>query len=176
MNLNSLNIANNFAKALSDLNLEEKIILENLDQISKTINSSKDLQDFYANPTIESNIKLKVTEDIFKSKINDNVYEFLTVLVEKNKVNILNSIYEQVVSKLDKKNNIQYVQITSATDLNDEYKSKIIYALKTKLNKEIKPKWFVDTSIIAGLIVKIDDTVIDTSLKNKLENLSKNIR
>ena len=48
--------------------------------------------------------------------------------------------------------------------------------LEHKLNKEITPIWTVDKGLIAGLAFKIDDCVIDTSIRAKLENLSKNIK
>ena len=47
--------------------------------------------------------------------------------------------------------------------------------LEHKLNCEITPSWSVDESIIAGLLFKFDDYVIDTSVRTKIESLSKSI-
>ena len=44
-----------------------------------------------------------------------------------------------------------------------------------KLNKDIICDWGVDNEIIAGLIFKIDESIIDNSVRHKLEDLSKEI-
>ncbi|MBQ8168754.1 F0F1 ATP synthase subunit delta, partial [bacterium] len=58
-------------------------------------------------------------------------------------------------------------------ELDEVYKQRITEKLNTKLNKNIVADWQIDESIIGGLIVQIDDDVIDTSIKNKLENIQK---
>ena len=70
-------------------------------------------------------------------------------------------------------NNIKRVEIVSAVELSDEQKQKTIEKLHIRLNKEVKVNWALDTNIIGGLVIKIDDDIIDTSLKNKLDKLSK---
>ena len=67
------------------------------------------------------------------------------------------------------------VEIVSAIKLNFEAKTNVLFKLEHKLNCEIVPDWQVDEDIIAGLIFKFDDFVIDTSVRNKVENLSKTI-
>ena len=76
---------------------------------------------------------------------------------------------------LDKINNIQRVEVVSAIELDDNSKQKIIDKLQHRLQKNVIAQWQTDEEIIGGLVVKINDDVIDSSLKNKLENLSKNI-
>ncbi|MBQ2612236.1 F0F1 ATP synthase subunit delta, partial [bacterium] len=45
--------------------------------------------------------------------------------------------------------------------------------LEKKLKQKVKPEWILNPDIIAGLKIKIDDTIIDTSINAKLENLDK---
>ena len=53
---------------------------------------------------------------------------------------------------------------------------KIINKLSEKLNKTIIPTWETNKEIISGLVFKIGDDIIDTSLLNKVESIGKNIR
>ena len=59
--------------------------------------------------------------------------------------------------------------------MNFETKSNILFKLERKLQCEVIPHWSIDENIIAGLQFKFDDYVIDSSVRNKIENLSKNI-
>jgi F0F1-type ATP synthase delta subunit len=74
---------------------------------------------------------------------------------------------------LDKNASKKKVEIISPIELNFENKSNILFKLEHKLNCEIIPKWTIDESIIAGLVYKFDDYVIDTSIRAKLKDFSK---
>lgn len=59
--------------------------------------------------------------------------------------------------------------------MDENIKQRILEKLQLKLHQNVIAEWKIDTDIIGGLIVKIDDDVIDSSLRCKLENLSKHI-
>ena len=99
----------------------------------------------------------------------------MKLLVEKNRFDEFESIVIAFNDYLDKKSNKKTVEIISPIKLNFETKSNILFKLEHKLNCEVVPHWTVDESIIAGLAFKFDDYVIDTSIRNKIENLCKNI-
>ena len=56
-------------------------------------------------------------------------------------------------------------------DLSEEKKSDIRNRIAEKLQKDVKVSWGVDEDIIAGLIFNIDDTVVDNSIRHKLDTL-----
>jgi F-type H+-transporting ATPase subunit delta len=120
--------------------------------------------------------KNEILNEIFNGKINEKTIEFLKLLVEKNRILQFKEILESYKQKLNDINDVKEVEITSAIELTDEFKSKIISKLETKLNKKIVPNWTISEDIISGLVIQFDDTSIDTSLKNKIENLSKVIK
>ena len=76
---------------------------------------------------------------------------------------------------MDNMSNKKNVEIVSSIELNFETKSNILFKLERKLQCEVIPHWSIDENIIAGLQFKFDDYVIDSSVRNKIENLSKNI-
>jgi F-type H+-transporting ATPase subunit delta len=90
-------------------------------------------------------------------------------------MNIISEIADEFEKELEELNNIVRVDITSAIDLNDERKTDIRNRIAEKLQKDVKVSWGVDSDIIAGLIFNINDTVIDNSIKHKLDKLSESI-
>ena len=151
-------VSKNYAKALLDVADEFNsldLIKTQLDDIKSVLQSSKDLQIVMENSSISSAKKIEILTSIFGNKIDEKLMNFLKFL--------------------DKKSNKKNVEVISPIELNFETKSNILFKLEHKLNCEVVPHWTVDESIIAGLAFKFDDYVIDTSVRNKIENLCKNI-
>lgn len=171
--------AKNYAEALVQIGQDGlvayDVILSNLRDISDTLNASDDLKKLLNNPTIDDESKIDVISNIFSECIDSHILTFLEILVAKKRIGEFNEIYSDYVDKLDEINNIQPVEVVSAVDLRDEYKSKIVQKLSDKLGKNIKANWNVDSEILAGLKIKIDDNVIDMSLKNRIDKLSKDL-
>jgi F-type H+-transporting ATPase subunit delta len=71
--------------------------------------------------------------------------------------------------------NIRPVTVISAVKLNSTQQNTIVEKLANKLNKKILPNWEINKDIIAGIMIKIDDNVLDMSLKNRIEKLGKSL-
>jgi len=165
------NSAKIYAKALIKTNIDSEIILSNFDIISSVVKSSSDFFDIMQSPIVDVKIKKEIIDDIFNNKININVLNFLKILVEKDRFSEILQIIDVYKDEVDKINDIKHVKIISAVDLNDNQKKRIVSTLQNKLSKTIIPHCEVDESIIAGLIVKVDDDIFDDSLKNKLDKI-----
>jgi F-type H+-transporting ATPase subunit delta len=61
--------------------------------------------------------------------------------------------------------------VRSARPLSNEQKERIGKALGTALGKRIEVRVVVDPSVIGGLVAKVGDTVIDASVRNRLDQI-----
>lgn len=147
--------------------------LSDLNTVLDVIKSSKEFELTMLNPSISLQTKYEIIDEIFKKELDEKVLNFIKILVEKNRFNEFNQIIQAYSDELDNMNNIKRVEVISAVELSDEQKQKTIEKLQIRLNKEVKVNWALDTNIIGGLVIKIDDDIIDTTLKNKLDKLSK---
>lgn len=170
-------VSKKWAKALIELTSEDESIskeevLSDLKGIAETIESSEELSNVINNPSISTEEKQIVICKLFQDKVKPIVYNFLFVLNLKKRMNIIGEIVAEFEKELELLKNIVRVDITSAIDLSDEKKSSIRQRVAEKLQKDVKVSWGVDADIIAGLIFNIDDTVVDNSIKHKLDTLS----
>jgi F-type H+-transporting ATPase subunit delta len=85
------------------------------------------------------------------------------------------NVAEEFKKELDAFYNIKHVHVTSAIELNNDKKDEIKNKLAEKLNANVDIDWGIDSDIIAGLILNIDETIIDNSIRHKLDDLSKSI-
>lgn len=176
--LNISTVSKNYAQALIDVAAESnsyELFKDQLDEIKSVLDSSKDLQIVMGNTSINISKKIDILKTILGDKVNPKIMNFLNLLIEKNRFDEFDSILVSYNEILDKKSNKKNVEIISPIELNFETKSNVLFKLEHKLNCEVVPRWTVDEDIIAGLTFKFDDYVIDTSIRNKIENLSKNI-
>ncbi len=171
--------AKNYADALVKLGQDNVIsyddILNNLEIISEICTQSKDLTGVLENPAISDETKFSIIDEVFTKYVNVKIRDFLKILIEKKRFKELEGIVAAYQEELDKINNLQRVEVISAGEFDDNSKQRIIEKLQKRLQKNVIAQWQTDEEIIGGLVVKINDDVIDSSLKNKLENLSKNI-
>ena len=143
--------------------------------VANTLSQSQDLNDFFNNPIISTEDKKDVIEKVFSNEIDPLMVNFLKVIVDKNRFSAFSEITSAFKEAVDKSNNISRVTVTSAVNLSDDAKNRLKNKLEEKMHKTVTLDWEIDPKIIAGLVIQMGDNIIDTSLKNKLEDLSKNI-
>ncbi len=95
---------------------------------------------------------------------------FLKILVDKNRFSLFNDILSAYRETLDDINNISKVRVTSAVEMTKEAQDKLKSKLEEKLKKKVVFDMDINPDIIAGLVIKIGDNVVDMSLKHKLED------
>lgn len=174
----NIKIARKYSNALLESALESNRldkVYNNLVFVIETINSNKQLNDFLVSPIIKADDKKDVINKIFSIHVENIVLDFLLVLADSNRLNVLEEILNQFSASYNKENNIVKPNVISAVELDDIQKQKITEKLETKLAKKIEPKYFVDNDIIGGLIIEIEDKTIDCSLKTKFNNMKKQL-
>ena len=169
------NYADGIIEYISANNVCAEGLLSNLQYILSTLKSSTEFNEILKNPAIDFSKKNEILNEIFQNEIGDAEKNIIKILIEKQRFNEFESIIEALKIKIQDLKGEKEVLITSAIELADYEKSLIISKLQSKLNKIIIPKWNISKEIIGGLIIQIDDNVIDMSLLNKITDLSKNI-
>ncbi len=156
-------IAKTYANSLSDGGLND------LQTVMTILESSNELNTVLTSPIIHK--KQEIIDEVFKNEIGSEVLNLLKILADKGRFSEFKNIFEEYKKLQDEKNGVKSVTVISAIELKDEYKSQITDALAKRINKKINAAWQINPEIIGGLVVKIDDDIIDTSIKNKLDNL-----
>lgn len=178
IDIKNINIAKKYANALfetaNEMNKVE-LVMQNLIFIDETLRTNEQLFAFFNNPIITRDDKKDVLQKIFAIHIEKIVLDLMFVLVDNARIDAFDEIVNQYASIYNIKENIVKPNIISAVELDEEQKQKVIAKLQNKLNKKIIPNYVVDESIIAGMIIEIDDKVIDFSLKEKFEQVQKQL-
>lgn len=169
-------ISYRYANSLLLLAEEKNIfgkISDDADIIFNTLSGSKELRALLKNPVVKGEIKKSLLEKIFKEKISGETMSFVNFILEKNREEILLEIFKEFLALVDKKNGVVKARITSAVDLNYMLKQKIVADLEKKTNRKVSADYSIDSNMIGGFIIRIEDTVYDASVKHQLSLLRK---
>lgn len=172
-------IADRYAEALVDIAKDGKLTFEkissDLNLIKEILIQSKDLNEFLINPTVSIENKKEIIDKVFSNEIDALIINFIKILIDKDRFSAFNEVLESYNKSLDNINNICRVNVTSAVKMSEESKARLKQKLEEKVRKNVVLDLDINSDIIAGLVIKIGDNVIDMSLKHKLEDLSKSI-
>ena len=168
-----------YARALLEIAAEDNIakeLNEELSALSEISVANPELCGILDAPTVTDKEKFDFLESVFKGRISDISYNFLSVLTSKGRFKYLPAIAEDFKKGCYDMCGIAEVIVTTAVPLKDEARQKLILKLNSKYGKEIILKEKVDPSIMGGMIVTYGDSMLDGSVKTKLEKMHKQIK
>ena len=150
-------------------------VLEDIRLIDNTIEASDELSNFLSSPIIKFDDKVEALNEIFSDKVQDVTAKFIKLLAKKGRVNLLAQIVKAFLQKYNEYAGIIEVEVYTAYELDETQKSSLHKALEEKTQKKVDMNVTVDASLKGGIAVRIDDTVIDGTIKHKLEELEEQL-
>lgn len=168
-----------YGDALFDLAIERQqldLVAEEIQVLKDTLANNAELLQFLNHPKVSNEEKIKSIEDMFKDKLSDTTVGFLVIVVAKGRYNELNAIMTYFLEAVREYRKIGKASVVSASELTEEQKQKIVAKLiDTTDYVEFIMDYKVDPSIIGGLIIRIGDRVVDSSIRSKIELMKKDL-
>ena len=176
--IKNLKISRKYSNALFEAAIEAGL-LDKVNQdiifVVETLNSNEQLDEFLKSPLISNNDKKDVVQKLFAVHIEKTTLDFLFVLIDSGRFDIINEVLNQFSISYNKEKNIVKPIVTSAVALDETQKKVLLSKLENKLNKKVEPEYVVSSDIIGGLVIEIEDKTIDCSLKAKFDNIQKQL-
>ncbi len=144
-----------------------------LNELSEIFKDRK-IQKFFLDPKINNNDKVSLISEsnmqTDKKKIN-----FLRLMIEKNKLFLIDSIYNRYKKLIDLNNGVKRAEIITAFKLTETQLNQINDKLSNITKNKVVGNNVVDKSILGGFIAKFDDQMLDMSTMGKLSELKDKI-
>ncbi len=172
-------VSKTYGSALFEVAMENNTLDTTLEEVlfvKQSFLENEDLTKLMLHPNVAKEEKVQVIENIYKGKVADEITATMLMLITKGHQKDFLSVFDYVISAIKEEKGIGIAYITSAVELNDEQKEKIEQKLlETTKYQEIEGIYQVDKDLIGGLVIRIADTVVDSSLKTQIEKLSKSL-
>ncbi|MFU7516943.1 F0F1 ATP synthase subunit delta [Clostridium sp. HCS.1] len=145
--------------------------LEDLHEICNLIETNKDFYEVIKHPQISTKKKKRTFINIFKGHIDEELLSFLLILIEKDRILYLKEkLVEMEKIDLERKNTLKGI-VKTTIPLTEKEFSNLISTLEDKYKKNIVLEQVIDEKILGGIYVRINNDVIDGTVKSKLDDL-----
>lgn len=172
-------VSSRYARALLDIADKEAItdkVIVDLDLVSEMIRSSKELNNLVQSPIVADWQKKKIFQELLSGKTQEVTLKFIELLIDKGREVLIENIIDRFLKLYDEKNNRVKIDVTSATELTDTLKSKIVAKLTEATSKTIIPTYFTDPSVKGGISIRVNDWVYDATLLTQLKLLKEDLK
>ena len=171
----SITSAERYSLALFELSDENNLLSQIEHQSSSVlnlINQSKDFSTLIKDPTRSKEDLLKVINIISENNKFDILFKnFLSFLIKKRRFFFIERILKSFIEICSRKRGELKAELKSAKELSSEEIVKITEELTKNFSSKIKLNYKHDKSLIGGLVVQVGSTMVDTSIKNKLQQI-----
>lgn len=168
-------IARPYARAVFSKALDEEGGLEKwsrmLGALALTVSNDR-VKAALENPRLTTADEAKTLSGLLDDELSEGGRNFVSVLAEYGRLNLLPQIWELYELLKANHEKTMDVEVISAFEVTDEEKEQLMSSLKRKLQREINIDARVEQSLLGGVIIRAEDTVIDSSVRGKLNKLS----
>lgn len=172
-------ISKTYGEALYELALQENktdLFLEEVKEVLEAFHENPDFYKLLNHPQIPKEEKIKVVEEVFKGRISEELTGFLTIIISKERNNELDAILDYFIQRVKDEKGIGTAVVTTAVALGEVRKAQVEEKLlATTGYKQMEIQYEVDESLIGGMVIRIKDRVVDSSIKTKLSQIQKQL-
>ena len=172
-------VSKTYGDALFELALEQNAVeelSEEVQAVSEVLKENEELMKLLEHPKIVKEEKLQIVESIFKGRISDNLTGFLLLVVSKDRYGDIYAILDVFMDRVREYKHIGVASVTTAVELKEEQKKAVEdRLLATTKYQSFEMKYAVDAGLIGGMVIRIGDRVVDSSIKHKLELMSRDL-
>ena len=172
-------VSKTYGDALFELALEngtEDVLFDEAKTFLEVIREDDELVKFMKHPKIVKEEKMKTGKNIFDGRFSKGFAGFLLVLIQKDRFAEIDKTLEYFIGRMKEYKKIGVAYVSTAAALSDVQKEKVnARLLETTDFETIEMNYTVDESLLGGMVIRMGDRVVDTSIKNKLRELSKQL-
>lgn len=170
-----LTLARPYARAAFEVAASEGKLqawMEAMDRLA-ALAAAPDLQEVLVSPTLASTQKAELLTEVLGEAPDSNLGRFIAVLAENKRLLLMPEIRELFNAMKAQQENAVDVSVTTAFPMTDEVLQQLGTVLSDRLGRQVKIASSVDRSLLGGALIRAGDTVIDGSVKGRLDKLAK---
>jgi F-type H+-transporting ATPase subunit delta len=170
-------IAQVYARALFEVaNEQDKLDLvrEQLGQFAEALNENADLRVFFFSPYFSTEEKKDGLHRALDGA-DPVIVNFLETLLERHRMPVIFRIRDQYQQLWDTENRLLPVEVTSAVELDDATVKSIGERIGEQTSQRVELTSKVDPSILGGIVLRVGNSILDASIKHRLDQLRKHV-
>lgn len=172
-------VSKTYGEALFELAVEEgkeDELLTEIETLRAILGENPDFGKLMNHPKILKEEKLEVLEQVFKGRVSDELKGFLYLVVSKDRYGEIEEILDYFVNAVKNLKGIGIAYVTTAIHLTEAKKKEIESKLLTTTSyQKMEMHFSVDENLIGGMVIRIGDRVVDSSIQTSLLEMRKQL-
>jgi F-type H+-transporting ATPase subunit delta len=170
-------IAQVYARALFEVATEHDdidLIREQLGQFADALSESRELQMFFFSPYFSTDEKQEGLRRTV-TEADESFLNFLLLLLENHRMAVIFRVRREYDRLWREANHLLAVQITSAVQLDPSVAERVGDEIGRQTGRTVELTSTVDPEILGGIVVRVGNSIIDASIRTRLDNLRKQV-
>lgn len=151
-------------------------LLEEVQALRKILGENPQFDGLMKHPGIPKQEKLRVAAETFHGRVSSELEGLLSVVIAKERYGELPAIFDYFTEKVKEQQRVGVAYVVSAVELSAEQKAATEKRLlETGGYRRMEMHFAVDKTLMGGMIIRIGDRVVDSSIRTKLEGLKRQL-
>jgi len=167
-------VASRYAKSLIELAKEKNVleaVFEDMKLFKDTADKNRGLMLALKSPVVRHEKKLAILKALFADRVNAVSYAIFTIITKKNREAILDAIADEFIIAYNEFKGVQKATVITTVPLTDELRAQFSHIVASATGKTIELEEKVDSNLIGGYVLRVNDRQIDASLRSRLNEL-----
>lgn len=163
-----------YAEALLAVARSEGSLAEVEDELfrfARILEANDDLRTTLTDAALPVSRRQQIVEDLLGGQASPTTTALVSMVVGTGRSRDLPAIIDELVKLSAAEGNREVAEVRSAVALSDDQKQRLAAALEAKTGKKVELKVIIDPTVLGGLVAQVGDTVIDGSIKTRLQQL-----
>ncbi|MEO7397938.1 MAG: ATP synthase F1 subunit delta [Ilumatobacteraceae bacterium] len=163
-----------YAKALFEIARAEGTLDEVEDELfrfARSFEGSDTLRNALTDDMIPAVKRQAIVEDLLGGKTTATTAQLVSMVVGSGRGRDLLAIIDALVARASGAKNLEVAEVRTAVALTDDQQARLAAALANATGKQVNLKVVVDPSVLGGLVARVGDTVIDSTVRTRLDQL-----
>lgn len=140
-------------------------------RFSQVLQSSEELKSTLSDASIPSARRQQIVEDLLDGQVTQTTVALVSMVVAAGMGSDIKAIADRVVGLGAESRDKAVAEVYSVVDLSSDQQHRLAAALKSATGKDVEMKIIIDESVMGGLLVQIEDEVIDGTVRTRLKQL-----
>ncbi|HSJ90986.1 MAG TPA: ATP synthase F1 subunit delta [Ilumatobacter sp.] len=163
-----------YARALFEVARAEGTLDEVEDELfrfARSFEASDELRTTLTDEMIPAGKRQAIVEDLLGGKATSTTTQLVSMVVGSGRGRDLPAIIDKLVARAANSKQLEVAEVRSAVALTDDQQARLKAALANATGKQVNVKVIVDPSVLGGIVATVGDTVIDGSVRTRVEQL-----
>jgi F-type H+-transporting ATPase subunit delta len=163
-----------YARGLFEIARAEGTLDEVEDELfrfARSYESNDELRNALSDERIPAGKRQTIVEDLLGAKVTGTTTQLISMIVGSGRARDLPAIVDKLVARASSAKNLEVAEVRTAVPLTDDQEQRLAAALANATGKQVNLKVIVDPAVLGGLVATVGDTVIDGTVRTRIEQL-----